>query len=953
MNTKERDGASIASELNKLLEGDVLFDDISRCLYSTGACIYKIMPLGVVRPKSKRDVIQTVKFAADRGIPITPRGGGSSRCGQSLGPGIILDFTKYMNRILELNLEGSWVRVEPGLLLTSLTKALKGHGKFFPPDPSSADFCTLGGMLANNAKGAHSVKYGPTRDYVLSLEVVLASGEVIVTREIGLDDLAKLANSDPVQFRLCEGVFRLVEANAEPLKDEAPYVTTNNCGYYLWGAVKDGKVDLSQLLVGSEGTLGIITEAKLRVLDLPRSSLMALLQFDSLEKTSEAISEILPLGPSMLEFIESRLLEFARAWNPGLRPYIPEEIEAVLLVEFEGEDEATVLEQMKKAEQRVVQTLGLSRRMVLAYDRENRGALMAIRKASSSILNRIEGPKKPAAFIEDASVHPSHLPEYIRALRLILDRSGVDAAIYGHAGDGNLHVVPFLDLKDPAQVKLMGRIAEEAFEEVWRLKGTISAEHGDGLARTSFIRGQYRNLYQAFKEIKAIFDPKGVLNPGKVVSDEPDTLTKNLRYGPEYRVILTASVFDDEKLRIEIEKCHGCSQCRSYCPVAIETREEEALARAKANLLREVISGELHAKYLASPPLKAIMDLCFNCKLCLTECPTAVDIPGLAIQAKAFYTKANGQSLQSLVLTSTEFTTKLGSLTAPVANFANSFRPLRSVMEASLGIARDRNLPRFYYPRFRQRTKSLKSQGHKEVVYFPGCFANANDPEGEGQASMEVLERNGFRVSIPDHRCCGVAKMTAGSLDSARRDAEKNIEILFPYAIKGIPIIFSAPSCCLAIRHEYPRFFPSEEARLVSEHSYDIHEFLMGLYRNGSLNTDFGEVRATVAYHNPCHLKAQGIVKEPAQLLRLIPGLNVREIEDSCCGIAGCFGMKKQNFHLSMRIGESLFREIDKAGAELALTGCGTCKIQMEQGLGREVFHPMAILAKAYTAKKD
>ena len=939
-----------ARDLRARLEGEVLSDELSRAAYSSAACIYRLLPLLIVQPRHREDVIQCVRYAAEHGIPITARGAGTGRAGQGIGEGILLDFVKHMNKILEIDPQKRWVRVQPGLVLGALNAFLKPLGKFFPIDPSTADYCTLGGMIANNSSGPHAVKYGATRDYVESLEVVLSNGEIFVTG----DRLRKPLDQPPaagLEKRIYSDVSDILKRYQAPLREERPQTTKNSCGYDLWQVKKEDSLDLTPLFVGSEGTLGIFTEARLRIVDLPGRIHSALVYFSTLETVGKATEEILKFSPTMLEIMERQIIDLARAKYPEMRPYLPEGIEATLFVEFQGETETELRERMKQVRSRLVDEGKLAISLTEAQDARDREMLTKVRSVSGPILNKVKGPKKPIAFIEDAAVHPSRLGEYIAGLREVLKHNQAEASIYGHAGDGNLHVMVFLDLKKAEDIVRMVHITEEAHDLVLRLKGTISGEHGDGLLRTAYVPQQYPTLYPAFVELKDLFDPQRILNPGRVVGDDPGLLSKNLKYGGEYHYQPTGSPFDEERLRTEVESCHGCGKCRAYCPIALETHEESSLGRAKAVLLRELISGRLDPKsFMASDELKSVMDGCVNCKRCLTECPTGVDIPWLALQARAHHVRVKGQPFQDRFISNTHLACWIGGAFAPLANLAFSWQPARAIMESTLGLDRRRKIVPFARKTFRELFQSRPPKNGK-VAYFLSCFANYNDPQGEALATCEILQRHGFAVELPDFECCGIARISSGALASAAEGAKKNLKKILPLAEEGIPVIFSEPSCALAMKLEYPRIVGLEEAAKITQDCFDIHQFLFDLKQKGKLDTGFGEIALKVGYHNPCHLRALGISREPVELLKLIPGLQVKVFQDRCCGLAGTFGLKKKNHDLSMEIGAHLFREIRESGVDRVVTSCGSCALQILQGTGLKAVHPVTLIAEAYRRK--
>ncbi len=945
------DAKKIESDLRARIKGDVQFDEVSRILFSTAACMYEMRPLGVVSPRDKNDVIEVVRYAYENGISITPRGAGSSLAGQAVGSGIILDFTKHMNQILEINDAANTVRVQPGAIFGTLLKALKPYQKFFPPDPSSGKFCTLGGMVANNSGGAHSVKYGTTKDYVENLEVVLADGELIRTRRMPVTNgtvepiYPQKSFADEIYHKL----FVLADKNRKIIEEHTPKVSKNASGYNLKEMLHDSNYDLAKLFVGSEGTLGVVTEMTLRMVPLPRERAVLLAYFDSLDKAGEALVEILKHKPSALEIMDRYFFDFVRENDPAFDAILPKNLEAALLIEFEDDDIEKVREQIEAQEKELLNKSKLAFGAEKAYNSVEQARLWAVRSSAWSLINKVKGPRKPQNFIDDVAVDPAKIPEYLRGLYKIFDKYGVVAINYGHAGNGNIHVNPLLDLKNPEDLERLRGLAKDVAHLGISLGGTISGEHGDGLVRSPFLKDLWGPVYDLFEEVKATCDPKNILNPGKIAGPVKFEMDENLRYGKDYKRIKTNTFFDRPDLQDEIEKCHGCGTCWSYCPMALELREEVATARSKANLLRHIISGQMDVSYLLDENFKRVMDMCYNCKLCLTECPTNVDIPRLAIEARTYYVEHKGQSLQNKVLENAHLNSKLNSLFSPVSNFVLKIPVTRTLMEATVGIDSRREFPVFTRPSFESWAKKHKPiQGKRKVVYFAGCYANFNDVDGEAVATVQVLEKNNVRVVAPKFKGSGVAKITLGDRDAVKKDAEYNIRLMKYYIEQGYEIVASSASPGLAIKRDWPEILHTDDAELVARHTYDIHEYLWKLHEAGELNTDFRPVQKRIVYHNPCHLKAQNISREPIELLRLIPGVDVVEIEDTCCGMAGTFGFKKQNYDLSLRIGKTLFENIRSAQPDVITTGCGTCNVQIKQGVGQEVIHPIKILRDAY-----
>jgi len=937
--------------LQKQIKGNVLYDELSRSLYSSGASLYRIKPRAIIQPKSRDDLVKTIQFAREHNIPITARGGGTSRAGNEVGEGILIDFCKYLNQIIEFNPQEKWVRIQPGIVLTSLNQQLKSHNLFFPIDPSTKDCATLGGMIANNSSGPHAVKYGTTRAHINSLELILSTGEIIETgsRPFFSRMEKKDARMGELEKEIYQKVPEILKRYETYLEQERPFVTKNSCGYYLWDLFTEDLFDFTPLLVGSEGTLALVSEATLKLSTIPEKALSGFVYFDDLGKVGEATQKILEQGATMVEIMEKHILDLAREQRPELAAYFPENTEASLFIEFQEESDEILKEKFSRVRKQLLDDNHLAVNMLEAKNASDMQTFAKVRSISGPILNRMKGTRRPIAFIEDAAVHVTRLPEYISGLRALFEKFNVKAAIYGHAGDGNLHTMAILDLRQEADVKTMIGLSEAVCDLVLGLKGTVSGEHADGRLRTYYVKRQYPHLYHAMKEIKAIFDPHGLLNPGVIISDDGNPLGENLKYGPDFSIVSTNSAFDKLALQEQIVTCSGCSQCRDYCPIASSRLEEWTKGRGKITLLREITSGKLSPAILEADEFKEMMDSCINCKRCLTECPSGVDVPWLAMLERAHFVKKKGERLTDRVLTDTGRLCKQGSMLAPVANFANSFGPLRWGMEKVLGIEVKRTLPEFRHQTLRKIMKNRKSlPGGSEVVFFLGCYTNYNDPEGEGLAIIDVLEHNGINIILPQFRCCGIARISAGAQDQVMDDIHHNIALLKEYTKRNIPIVFSEPSCALAVKIEYPRIVGSEDVTRVAANSFDIHQYLMTLSKSGKLKTDFGRMDLKVGYHAPCHLKSLGVTKEPIDLMQLIPGIKVHTYSDKCCGMGGTFGLKSKNYEQSIKIGTRLFDEINASDVNQIVTGCGACGMQIHQGTQRESIHPVKLLAMAY-----
>jgi FAD/FMN-containing dehydrogenase/Fe-S oxidoreductase len=932
-------------ELGERLRGKLAHDPLIRSVYATGACLYRVEPLAIVWPDGVRDILEVVEFARANGIPIIARGGGTSRTGNELGRGIVLDFSKYMNKILELDLQGRKVTVEPGIVLSELNHFLKSHGLFFPPDPSTKDHCTIGGMIANNSSGPMSVKYGTTRAYVESVEVVLANGEIMVTGPFPPGEPRGREGSR--ERHIYGEILRILESYKDAMARERPFCTKDSSGYHLWGVMCcDGSVDLTPLIVGSEGTLGIVTKATLRLMPILPSRLSGLVYFEDVSTVGEATQLILQYGPSMVEIMERRILELARERFPSLKPHIPDGTEAILVVEIEGERECDLESPFHEMGERLVEE-GLAREVRIAQSPQEAALFAKMRSISGPILNTMRGSRKPRAFIEDPAVHPSRLPEYIRGLREIFQKYGVEAAIYGHAGDGNLHSMVMIDLSEPEAVALMEAISREVYDLVLRLKGTISGEHGDGRLRSQFLPKQYPELYGAFVEIKRAFDPENIFNPGMIVGAEEGLLTKDLRFrrakAPEGRW---------DQVEEELEQCSGCGKCRSYCPVARTTKEEFASARAKMALTRRILDGEGVMPTTSWKRFKELMDLCINCKRCLRECPSGVDTPWVALRGRIRALNMTYRPLAEKILTNTQLLCQVGSLFAPLSNLALRAEGARALMEKVIGLDRERKLPPFSRKTARMllASKAMRAREKKsKVALFLSCQSNFGDPRAEAWAAVALLERFGFQVMLPKVRCCSMATINSGDLRRARKDMIFNLEKLEPIARDGIPILFTEPTCLLAFKSEYPRIIEEERSRIVAQFCEDIHEFLLKMVEAGRGTPS--RVRKTgpkVGYHSPCHLRALGEGDAPAKLLEATGKVQLVRLRDLCCGMGGTFGLKKKNSRLSRQMGMEMAKGIRESDVSIVASSCAACRMQIEELAGVKTVHPLVLLERIY-----
>jgi len=939
---------AVEEALRGRVRGDVLADRVSAAAYATAACIYRIVPLAVVLPKDAVDVAETVRAAGELGVSVIARGAGSGLCGQALGRGIILDFTKYMDRVFEIDAEARLVRVQPGAVTGKVNEALAERGLMLGPDPSSEPFSTIGGNLGNNSSGARGIRYGSMKDYVAYLDVVLSDGSQARLEPVPLGGpaLAALESRGDLLGRIAAGSRRLVEANADLIHRYEPHTSKNSAGYNLFQVERDGVLDLARLVVGSEGTLAVITEAGLRAVHRPAERASLLLWFSDLEKAGEAVHHILEFGPSACEIMERHFLDIVRADGSVPKKYLPKDADTVLLVEQISDRRAENEAFIARVRGRIIGELGLAFGGLEAYDPAEQERLWRVRKRAVQILQRLPGPKRITPFVEDVTVPPDRLVRYIHGLHEIFARHGVEAAIYGHAGDSNLHARPLVDTRLAEDVVKMKGIAAAVAHLTIELGGTISCEHGDGLTRSGYLPLQFGDLYEVMCEVKRLWDPAGTLNPGKIVTDEREVHLADLRMGPDFDLQPTGEDFDREPWASELVRCHGCGTCRAYCPVYKITRDEVASPRGKANLLREVVSGRMTLEDLDSEKMRAVADLCYNCKTCLVECPSNVKVAGLVLKHKEHLAEKGYLGLRDRLMLRVRLMGRAGSLLAPAANALLRWRPMRFLLEKVGGVGREAPLPRFSRDRLGEGTAIEPPGAERRVAYFAGCFELFNEPEA-GRAALSVLEALGCEVFIPEQRCCGVPKISAGDVKGALKDMRFNLAVLAPLVEAGYAITSGCPSCVLTLTDDYPDMAADDDrAARVAASTRDIHDLVEEWTAGrGPFETPWRGKR--LGYHAPCHLRAVGRGDQPRRLLERLLGLEFAVTNDVCCGMGGTFGLKAKNAALSGAIAQPVFEKFLASGAEAIVTSCGMCRTQLAGGTGLPVYHPMELLAEA------
>ena len=950
----------LARELAKRVSGEVRFDAFSRVLYSTDASIYQMEPVGVVVPDSVDDVLAVMEVAAGNGVPVLPRAGGTSLAGQTVNHAIVMDFSKRLNRVLEVNPEERWARVQPGIVLDQLNKHLAPFNLHYAPDPTTTSRACVGGGIGNNTCGAHSVIYGKTLDHVKELSVVLSDGSPSHFRPLDSRELDAKLEGTGLESDIYRGVRRLARDNADEIDARYPKIMRRVSGYNLDEFVSDLGFNMARMVVGSEGTLCVVTEAKVNLEPRPTMTSLALLHFSGIVEAGEATPRVLEHGPSSVEVVDKMVLDRSRKSLGGSLnlSLIEGDPGAVLMVEFYGESEAELKGKMDALQQDMAR-----RRMgyacVNVLDKAGQAAAWNLRKAGLGLLMSITGDAKPFPYVEDTAVDPERLGEFVGRFDEVVRNHNTTAAYYGHASVGCLHVRPLVSLKGPEGIARMEAIADEISDLVKEFGGSLSGEHGDGIVRGVWTEKMFGpRLYQAFRDVKRTFDPQGIMNPGKIIDCPP--MTENLRYGPDYEAASLPTRLDyslEGDYAAAVEMCNGMGTCRklegSMCPSYMATREEEHSTRGRANLLRAALSGRLPQDAISSRRLYEALDLCLECKACKAECESGVDMARLKAEFLDNYYRSNGRPLASRVFSNIDLVNRWGSRLAPFSNWAARSPLGKLAARALLGVDTRRSLPSFARQTLSRWSKSrgdaTPGVGDRgEVVLFNDTFMEYNYPE-VGKAAVEVLEAAGFRVTLANAGCCGRPNISQGRMAEAQERARRVVDLLYPYAAKGVAIVGCEPSCVLTFRDEYPQFLKDDKSRLVADHTYLVEEFLMGLHQRGDLDLKFGETARKVLFHGHCHQKALAGVASSVSALGLPPGHEVEQTNAGCCGMAGSFGYQRDHYDVSMAIGgQTLFPAVNAKGDdwEVAVTGV-SCRQQIEHGAGREARHVVEILRDA------
>ena len=957
------DASALARRLNAEIEGEVLFDKFSRGRYSTDASIYQVEPVGVVIPQTEQDLVRAVEIAVDAGVPVLPRGGGTSQCGQTVNQAVVVDCSRHVNQVLEFDAEAKSITVQPGLVLDHLNTFLKPHGLFFPVDISTASRATIGGMTANNSCGARSIHYGIMVDNVTAIDAMLPTGEHLTFGTVPCN-LGGL--SGPARYTsLVQSVRDIAAREKAELETRFPKLKRRVGGYNL-DTVDPAGHNMASLLVGSEGTLATFKSIQLKLHDIPRNRVMAVCHFPTFYAAMDASQHIVKLGPVAVELIDRTMIDLARdipIFRPIVESFVKGEPQALLLVEFAGDEAAPGLAKLTELDA-LMGDLGFPNAIIEAVDPAFQTRITGVRQQGLNIMMSMKSAGKPVSFIEDCAVPLEDLAEYTDRLTQVFHKHGTDGTWYAHASVGCLHVRPVLNMKEGTDVAKMRAIAEEAFEMVRQYKGSHSGEHGDGIVRSEFHEPMFgKRLVDAFREVKQAFDPKGLMNPGRIV-DPPKMDDRTLfRYKPGYRPepIETALDWSDwSGLSGAVEMCNNNGACRTMsggvmCPSYRVTADERHVTRGRANALRLAITGQLGADALTSDAMAETMDLCVSCKGCRRECPTGVDMARMKIEVKAARAKSHGLSALDKLIGYLPRYAEVASRFHFLANLRDKLPGMPWLSEKLVGLSAARSLPVWHGEPFRAEEASEDAQ-EKDVVLLADTFNSYFEPENL-RAALRVLEAGGFRVHVVDpsrdgtgrRLCCGRTMLAAGLVDEAKSEAERMLAAYAPYLEAGMTVVGLEPSCLFTLRDEFTAMKPGAEADRLAANAMLFEEFLVREHEAERLVLDLKPIGDKALVHGHCHQKAFAAMGAVEKALGLVPGLDVSVINSSCCGMAGAFGYEANHHATSMAMAElDLLPAVRAAGADTILVADGTsCRHQIHDGTGREAVHVARVLERA------
>jgi FAD/FMN-containing dehydrogenase/Fe-S oxidoreductase len=930
---------------------DVLDDEYSLGMYSTDASHYQIMPVAVILPKDETEVKKAVEIARNHKIKILPRGGGTSLAGQTVGEALVMDFSKYMTKIIEMNEKERWVRVQPGLVRDELNDQVAKFNLHFAPDPATSSRAVVGGIVANNSSGTKSILYGKTVDHILEAKVLLADGTGLLLKQFTPQEYEEISRQKNREGEIYHKFKEVIANNKEEIKQRFPKVMRRVGGYNLDEFVYTDQWNLSKLITGSEGTLGIILEAKLNLELLPKFKSVVVVHFAELLEAIRAVEPMLPYKPSAIEIIDQIVLDLSRENLTTQRHchFLEGHPAAIQIVEFYGDSSEDVMQRPRDMIEKL-KSLGMGYAYPLFPSGKDYDDVWVVRKKGLGLMMGLGGDKRALSFIEDAAIPTHVLPEYIDQVLKICKKHNTDVSMYAHASVGVIHVQPLLDLRLEQDIINLKNIADETFELVVKYHGSWSGEHGDGLVRSAYNEKFFgTRLYNAFKEIKYLFDPENLMNPGKIV--DAQSIEKNLRYGTKYEDKEVKTVFQyraENNFKESVHMCTGVGECRkisggTMCPSFKATRDEEHSTRGRANSLRLAMSNQLDEEGLTSKRLHRVLDLCLSCKACKSECPSNVDMSKMKGEVLQMYYDEHGIKLRDrFIKNSTETASKMSGMLSGPVNLIQRTKLFRSVLQTMAGFDKRRLLPEYakqpFYKWFKKNGNNYKS--NKKVVLFADTYLNFHEPQ-IGISTLQLLNGCGYEVTLANVGCCQRPKISHGFLREAKEEGTKTVERLKKYMDEGLTIVVCEPGCASALNDDLADLIENDAtAKQLQTQVMMIDVFLAKEIEAGNINVSFESLADNILIHGHCHQKALYSTNGMKTIFGTTPQ-TMNEIPSGCCGMAGSFGYEKEHYDISKKIGEEiLFPAIRSMKENTIVVANGfSCRHQIEHFTGVKPKH--------------
>lgn len=973
---------NVIADLNELaseFEGEIFTNLEQRILYSTDASVYRQIPVGVALPKNTTDIQNLVRFAKKHNSSLIPRTAGTSLAGQVVGGGIVVDVSKYLNQILEINKQEKWVRVEPGVVLDEMNKVLYPHGLFFSPETSTSNRCMIGGMVGNNSCGAHSLIYGSTRDHLISVTTVLSDQSIVTFGPLTRTEFESKCGLKTLEGEIYRNIL-LILGDTENQKEirsryPDPAIHRRNTGYaldlLLDSAPFNGSEEhfnFSKLIAGSEGTLALITEITLSLDPLPPPVKgLVCVHCKTLEEALQGNLIALKFNPGAIELMDKTVMDLSKKniKQNRNRFFIEGDPAAILIIEFARDSREEILAIASELEKEMRKS-GYGYYFPVIFG-EDILKVWEVRKAGLGLLSNMPGDAKPVPVVEDVAVRPEDLPEYIREFNILLKNHNLGCVYYAHIGTGELHLRPVLNLKDKMDTELFHTIAFETAKLVKKYRGSLSGEHGDGRLRGEFIPLMIgEKNYELLRQVKRIWDPENIFNPGKIIKTPP--MNTSLRFEPGFVTPEFDTVFDfseDRGFLRSIERCNGSGDCRksammggTMCPSYMATRDERTTTRARANSLRELITNPEKENPFDQDAIYGILDLCLSCKGCKSECPSNVDMAKLKAEFLQHYFDANRIPFRTKLIAGISRINEFGSHMPSITNFVLSNKITSGWIKKIAGFAPERSMPKLYrmtlrnYLKNHAKTQPLTAEVKGEVNLFSDEFTNYNDTE-IGIKVVEILTRLGYKVNVPEHEISGRTYLSKGLVRKAKALSIKNVNLLKDLVTPETPLIGIEPSAILTFRDEYPDLVGKEmkaQAKTLAKSVFMFDEFIASETEKGNiLSLQFTKEAKRIRVHGHCHQKALASVAPTLKMLSLPVNYKVEEIKSGCCGMAGSFGFEKEHYEISMKIGELvLFPEVRKSDEDVIIAAPGTsCRQQIFDGTGKKAYHPVEILYDA------